>query len=159
MVIFFPLPSRTAVHTTAAPRTVGVPTVVPRSVETISTSVSSTVAPGSTESFSTLTTSPGETRSCFPPVRTTAYIGQCPPCGSIRTNHYRERGFPCQLRKSPRENLRAAEHPDVRRGYTTSDPGGGERRGGGGHGGGRRHRRGGAARDPPGAPLPPTPHP
>src|SRR3990172_4392804 len=130
MVIFFPLPSRTAVHTTAAPRTVGVPTVVPWSVDTISTSVSSTVAPGSTESFSTLTTSPWETRSCFPPVRTTAYIGHCPPCGSIRTNHYRERGFPCQLRKSPRETGRAVEQPDLMAIYYTGSgrvgmPGGG----------------------------------
>src|SRR3989337_2032175 len=85
MVIFFPLPSRTAVHTTAAPRTVGVPTVVPRSVDTISTSVSSTVAPGSTESFSTLTTSPGETRSCFPPVRT---------AGIRLAPQFREHGIP-----------------------------------------------------------------
>src|SRR5665648_207368 len=113
MVIFFPLPSRTAVQITAAPWTVGVPTVVPWSVDTISTSVSSTVAPGSTRSFSTLTTSPGETRSCFPPVRTTAYIGHCPPCGSIRTNYYRERGFPCQLQKSPVEIGRVAEQAEV----------------------------------------------
>src|SRR5512141_1955363 len=144
MVIFFPLPSRTAVQTTAAPRTLGVPTVVPWSVDTISTSVSSTVAPGSTESFSTLTTSPGETRSCFPPVRTTAYIGHCPPCGSIRTNHYRERGFPCQLRKTPvpensprgksaRANRTPRETTGSWRRYTTSYPEAREMGGGGDH--------------------------
>src|SRR5512143_1414826 len=154
MVIFFPLPSRTAVQTTAAPWTLGVPTVVPWSVDTISTSVSSTVAPGSTESFSTLTTSPGETRSCFPPVRTTAYIGHCPPCGSIRTNHYRERGFACQLRKSPRANRPRRGTTGSRRRYTTSNRDVREWRGGGGHRGGRRHRRGGAGRNPPRAPLP-----
>src|SRR4030042_5931929 len=141
MVIFFPLPSLTAVQTTAAPWTVGVPTVVPWSVDTISTSVSSTVPPGSTRSFSTLTTSPGETRSCFPPVRTTAYMGHRPPCGSIRTNYYRERGFPCQLRKSPRENDRAVEQPDLEGDilHRIRMPGNADERGG------HRYRRGNRA--------------
>src|SRR3990170_748924 len=159
MVIFFPLPSRTAGHTTAAPRTVGVPTVVPRSVDTISTSVSSTVAPGSTESFSTLTTSPGETRSCFPPVRTTAYIGHSPPSGSIRTNHYRERGFPCQLRNSrlvehpPGKPAAAVEPAEVDGGILQRIGTCGNGWGGGDHGR-RRHRRRGTGRDPAGAPVP-----
>src|SRR5512134_2333112 len=74
MTIFFAFPSPSAWQTTFAFGTVGVPIVVLLSEDTSSTSVSSTVAPGSTGSFSTFTMSPGETRSCFPPDRTTAYI-------------------------------------------------------------------------------------
>src|SRR5512140_2143651 len=154
MVIFFPLPSLTAVQITAAPWTVGVPTVVPWSVDTISTSASSTIEPGSTRSFSTLTTSPGETRSCFPPVRTTAYIGSCPPSGSIRTNYYRERGFPCQLRKSSRETGRVVEQAEVEGYILQRIRTRGKVEGRVGHRDRRRHRRGWAGRDPPGAPFP-----
>src|SRR5512145_169844 len=78
MTIFLAFPSPRDWQTTLAFGTVGVPTVVPPSEETSSTSVSSTVAPASTGSFSTFTMSPGETRSCFPPDRTTAYIVEPP---------------------------------------------------------------------------------
>src|SRR5947209_6078885 len=48
--------------------------ILPSPLETASTSLNSIVSPWLAGSFSILTTSPGETRYCFPPARITAYI-------------------------------------------------------------------------------------
>src|SRR5580692_12722758 len=66
------------VAVTAAPATVGAPSVTPASLPKANTSVKVTVAPGSASSFSTFSTAFGVTRYCFPPVRITANISAGP---------------------------------------------------------------------------------
>ena len=74
------------VAVTAAPATVGAPTLTPASLPSASTSVKVTVAPGSASSFSTFSTEFGVTRYCFPPVRITANIARI-PIGSRAVRH------------------------------------------------------------------------
>ncbi len=62
----------TSVALTEAPANSGVPVDTLAPSPTISTSASSTVAPGSPASFSTAITSFGATLYCLPPVRITA---------------------------------------------------------------------------------------
>src|SRR5207244_11812722 len=68
------LPCETTSARTLAPETSGAPSFTSAPSPTSNTS-SSTLAPTSWASFSTLRRSPSLTRYCFPPVLTTAYIG------------------------------------------------------------------------------------
>src|SRR5690348_10026992 len=70
--ILSPRPSSTTLPTTRAPLCGR--TSAPGSPETARTSVNS-ILPFSAGFWSTLITSPGATRNCFPPARMTAYIG------------------------------------------------------------------------------------
>src|SRR3954451_3924802 len=79
------LPWETTSACTLAPLTSGAPSFTSAPSPTSSTSRSS-FAPTSWISFSTLRRSPSLTRYCFPPVLTTAYIGNLVPfrfCGSL----------------------------------------------------------------------------
>src|SRR5579871_780848 len=77
-MIFSPRPCSTTSATTFAPATSGAPIVTSAPSPTMSTSVSSTWAPGSPANNSTSSVSPSRTVYCLPPLRITAYI-ECGP--------------------------------------------------------------------------------
>src|SRR5580765_4454279 len=68
-------PCATTLAATAAPLTVGAPTLTPSPEPSRSTWSKLTAAPTSASSFSTRRVSPCATRYCLPPVMMTAYIG------------------------------------------------------------------------------------